>query len=245
MEKKSKIQIEYLDIDNLIPYENNPRLNEKAVDVVAKSIKEFGFKNPIIIDSMNTIIAGHTRLLASRKLGLKEVPIIRVEDLNKEQIRAFRIADNKTAEFSMWDEDLLKIELEGLEGIFTGFDEGYFDEDLENPYTKKVEIPTYEPTEEQAPPLGVLVNEEKTLELENKILMSNVSSENKEFLLKASKRHLQFNYANIAEYYAHADIEMQELMEQSALVIIDYQDAISNGYVKLSKGIEDLMAEDE
>ena len=109
-----KLQVEYLDIDSLIPYENNPRINENAVEKVADSIKEFGFKNPIIIDSDNVIVAGHTRMLSAKKLGLKEVPIIRVDDLTENQIRAFRIADNKTTEFAEWDIGSLKIELEEL-----------------------------------------------------------------------------------------------------------------------------------
>lgn len=122
-----KLQIEYLNIDKLIPYINNPRDNKNAVDKVAASIKEFGFKNPIIVDKENVIIAGHTRLLASRKLDLKEVPILRVEDLTDKQIKAFRIADNKTSEFAEWDMELLEIELEGLDDIFTGFDDMDFD----------------------------------------------------------------------------------------------------------------------
>src|SRR5690606_36643601 len=117
-----KLKIEYMDIEKLIPYINNPRINDNAVDAVAASIKEFGFKNPILIDKENVIIAGHTRLKAAKKLGLEEVPVIRVEDLTEQQIKAFRIADNKTAEFAEWDFELLKIELEGLDDEFTGFD---------------------------------------------------------------------------------------------------------------------------
>ena len=118
-----KLKIEYMDIEKLIPYINNPRINDNAVDIVAASIKEFGFKNPILIDRENVIIAGHTRLKAAKKLGLKEVPVIRVEDLTDKQIKAFRIADNKTAEFAEWDMELLELELEELEDMFTGFSE--------------------------------------------------------------------------------------------------------------------------
>lgn len=118
----SKLKIEYKDISELIPYINNPRINDGAVDKVASSIKNFGFKNPIIIDKDNEIIAGHTRLKAARKLGLDEVPTIKVEDLTDNQIKAFRIADNKTSEFAEWDMELLEIELEGLDNEFTGFD---------------------------------------------------------------------------------------------------------------------------
>lgn len=124
----SKLKIEYISIDELIPYINNPRLNDGAVDKVASSIKNFGFKNPIIIDTDNEIIAGHTRLKAARKLGLNEVPTIKVDDLTEQQIKAFRIADNKTSEFAEWDMELLEIELEGLDDIFTGFDAAEFDD---------------------------------------------------------------------------------------------------------------------
>lgn len=124
----NKLKIEYINIEKLIPYINNPRINDGAVDKVASSIKNFGFKNPIIIDKGNEIIAGHTRLKAARKLGLEEVPTIKVEDLTEQQIKAFRIADNKTSEFAEWDFGLLEIELEGLDDIFTGFDEEEFDD---------------------------------------------------------------------------------------------------------------------
>lgn len=106
----------------LIPYINNPRLNDGAVDAVASSIKNFGFKVPIVIDSDNEIVTGHTRLKAAKKLGLEEVPCIVADDLTPEQVKAFRIADNKTSEFAEWDLELLEIELEGLDDIFTGFD---------------------------------------------------------------------------------------------------------------------------
>ena len=101
-------------INEVIPYENNPRKNEEAVDYVAKSIKEFGFKVPIIIDKDNIIVTGHTRLKAAKKLGLKEVPCIMADDLTEEQIKAFRLADNKVSEVATWDFDLLNIELEDI-----------------------------------------------------------------------------------------------------------------------------------
>ncbi|WP_297420505.1 DNA modification methylase [Clostridium sp.] len=118
----NKLNVEYINIDVLIPYINNPRKNDKAIDMVAGSIKEFGFKNPIIVDKDNIIIAGHTRYEASKKIGLDEVPVIKADDLTEKQIKAFRIADNKTAEFAEWNMDLLVLELEGLEDIFTGFE---------------------------------------------------------------------------------------------------------------------------
>lgn len=108
-------KIIYKNIDDLIPYENNPRLNDQGVDALAESIKEFGFKVPIIIDSDGVIVAGHTRLKACKKLGIEEVPCIVADDLTDEQIKAFRLADNKVAELSDWDLDKLKEEIGELD----------------------------------------------------------------------------------------------------------------------------------
>jgi hypothetical protein len=107
-------------------------------------------------------------------------------------------------------------------------------------YTHKIKTPQYEITGEK-PLLASLCNDAKCNELISKIRKSNVTEEQKKFLINAAKRHLVFNYKNIAEYYAHADKEMQELMEDSALVIIDFDDAIAKGYVKLSKDISEII----
>lgn len=107
-------------VDEIKPYEKNPRHNEEAVKYVANSIKEFGFKNPIIIDKNNVIIAGHTRLKASIYLNLKSVPCIIADDLTEEQVKALRIADNKVSEMATWDEGLLELELEQITGIDMG-----------------------------------------------------------------------------------------------------------------------------
>ena len=101
-------------ITELKPYENNPRINDKAVDAVAASIKEFGFKVPIIVDKDGVIVAGHTRLKAAEKLGLDEVPVIVADDLTPEQVKAFRLADNKVGEIAEWDFEKLEEELKGL-----------------------------------------------------------------------------------------------------------------------------------
>lgn len=111
------MKISDIAVEKLIPYANNPRDNDKAVDAVAESIKEFGFKNPIIIDKDYVIVAGHTRLKAALKLGLKVVPCIIADDLTEEQVNAFRLADNKTAELSDWNEEELLEELKKIESI--------------------------------------------------------------------------------------------------------------------------------
>lgn len=109
-----KLEIKYIPIDDIKPYKNNPRLNEDAIPYVMNSIKEFGFKNPIILDKNNVIVAGHTRLESAKKLDMKEVPVIYADDLTEEQIKAFRLADNKVAEKSMWDYTKLDEELDSI-----------------------------------------------------------------------------------------------------------------------------------
>lgn len=111
------INIKHQKVEALIPYENNPRNNENAVEAVAGSIREFGFKNPIIVDQNNVIVAGHTRLLAAKELGLKEVPTIIADDLTTEQINAYRLVDNKTNELAQWDIDMLERELSEIDSI--------------------------------------------------------------------------------------------------------------------------------
>lgn len=109
-------QIEVVSMDEIIPYENNPRINDNAIDKVVESISEFGFTNPILLDENNVIIAGHTRYEASKVLGLDEVPCIYLTDLSEEQIKAYRLVDNKTSEFANWDFNALSKELAEIGG---------------------------------------------------------------------------------------------------------------------------------
>jgi len=243
------MEIVYKKLDEIKPYANNPRFNDEAVEYVANSIREFGFKVPIIIDKNGEIVAGHTRYKASLELGLKEVPCIIADDLNEEQIKAFRLADNKVSEKSEWNYDLLEIELAdiGLDMSGFGFLEGLeeeLEEELDNEYTTKIKIPQYD-IKGFEPKIQDLVDEYKVNQLIDEIQASNVTEEQKDFLIKAAQRHLAFNYGEIAEYYAHQDKEMQELMEKSALVIIDIKDAIANGYVELTDKLEEIMNDDE
>ena len=126
-----KLKIEYININEIKPYENNPRHNEKAVDYVVDSIKNFGFKVPVIIDENNVLITGHTRVEAAKKLGIKEIPTIKASDLTEQQVKAFRIADNKVSDYSIWDNKKLLQELEDLNfEIFTGFEKSELFEDI-------------------------------------------------------------------------------------------------------------------
>lgn len=132
---------------DLKPYENNPRLNEDAVDLVAASIDEFGFKQPIVVDKDLIIIAGHTRWKAAQKLGLETVPCIQADDLTPAQVKAYRLADNKVAEAAQWDLDALQLELEELDNMDFdmepfGFETETFDEQIAEDDNFEAELPT-------------------------------------------------------------------------------------------------------
>ena len=115
--------IVYKSPKELIPYENNPRMNDGGVQPVIESIKAYGFKVPVVVDKDNIVVCGHTRLKAALQMGLEKIPCIVADDLSEEQIRAFRVADNKVSDFSIWDNKLLLEELDALssEDVFTGF----------------------------------------------------------------------------------------------------------------------------
>lgn len=131
-----KLNIVEIQTSQIVPYENNPRDNEKAVDYVMESITNFGFRVPIIIDENNVIVCGHTRYKAALRLNMELIPCIIVTDLTQEQIKAFRIADNKVAEKSKWNELLLKDELQVLQTLdfdiaSIGFDDWEIEQMLE------------------------------------------------------------------------------------------------------------------
>lgn len=127
------MEIVYKKINELKPYENNPRFNDDAVEYVKNSIKEFGFKVPCVIDKNGVLITGHTRYEASKQLGLKEIPCLIADDLSEEQIKAFRLADNKVSDYSIWDNKKLLQELEDIGfDIFSGFSISDLFEDMLN-----------------------------------------------------------------------------------------------------------------
>lgn len=111
------MKVEQWKIGNVKPYENNPRRNDDAAEKVANSIREFGFQQPIVVDSEGVVIVGHTRLKAAQSLGMDEVPVVVAEDLTDEQVRAYRLADNKTGELASWDWDALNLELEDIDWL--------------------------------------------------------------------------------------------------------------------------------
>lgn len=252
------LHVEQISVADLIPFAKNSRTHSDAqVAQIAGSIREFGFTNPILIDEQNGVIAGHGRLLAARKLNLDDVPCIRLEGLTDAQKRAYVIADNKIALNAGWDDKLLALELKELGDL--GFDTdstGFTSDEIaalsmndiapatEDPYTKKIETPKYEPNNEK-PSLSELCNREKAQKLIDDIKASALTEDEKNFLLMAAERHTIFDYKKIADYYAHANAEMQNLMEMSALVIIDFDKAIENGFVRLSDELNNILESEE
>ncbi|AHB79884.1 hypothetical protein LJCM1130_01770 [Lactobacillus paragasseri] len=242
------MKVETVSIDKIKPYENNPRNNDDAVDAVANSIKEFGWQQPIVVDNGGVIIAGHTRYKAAKKLGYKEVPIVVADKLTEEQVNAYRLADNKVGELAEWDDAELSEELNKILDINMA-DFGFKDEPISNvldkqedKYTQKTDIPQYEVTGEK-PKESELVDTSKRDYLVQEIKKANLPEDVKEFLILGAQRHLKFDYQAIAEYYAHAGKEIQQLMEDSALVIIDYDSAMKNGYAKFLDTVEELKNE--
>ena len=128
------MQVQSMKIDEVKPYPNNPRNNDDGVEAVANSIKEFGWQQPIVVDKDNVIIVGHTRYKAAKKLGMKEVPVVVASNLSDEQVRAYRLADNKTGELTDWDMSLLDDELADIADIDMsdfGFDLDLDDDEVE------------------------------------------------------------------------------------------------------------------
>lgn len=240
-------KVEWLAPDALIPYEKNAKAHPMdQVEQIANSIKAFGWTQPIVVDKDNVVVIGHGRLLAAKELKLEKVPVVMRDDLSEDQIKALRLADNKTNE-SEWlsgklEEELAELAIAGCDMEQFGFDVG--DVDIsENPYTQKTDIPQYEIQGDDVS-VDDLYQDEKTRDLIAEIEESTLSEKDKQFLKIAAYRHVVFNYQNIAEYYAKADRQLQWLMEKSALVIIDIDDAIKNGYTLLKETISDIIAKE-
>jgi hypothetical protein len=247
------MQIEKIKVDEIIPYADNAKLHpERQIEQIRSSILEFGFNDPIAIDENNVVIEGNGRLMAIKDLGFKEVDCIRIEGLTEDQKRAYILVHNQLTMNTGFDIEILNKELERIKGIdMQQFDFEInidFDTDIDTgdgtQYSQKVEIPQYEPTGE-CPDIWELVDTAKADSFLEEINESKVSPEEKDFLIKATRRLYEFNYKKIAEYYAQATPEMQELMEHLALVIIDFDNAIAYGYAQLSAALEEMRGEDD
>lgn len=249
MEIKSN-DITLVDIESIVPNPKNAnRHSPEQIKRLEKLIKYQGFRNPLIISNRTGfLIVGHGRLEAAKNLGIEKLPVIYQDFKDEAQEYAYLVSDNEIARWSDLDlnavkEDILDfpdlqldIDLLGIEDLDLNFlEETNLDEEK---YTRKVESPIYEPKGEK-PALENLYNTEKTDELLSKINQIELEPMVKNFLVHSAHRHTKFNYKYIAEYYAHADANTQRLMEQSALIIIDFDKAVENGFVELTKDIKE------
>jgi hypothetical protein len=231
-------------ISQIIPNKTNPRyIKDDKFKKLVQSIKDFPQMlelRPIVVDIHMVVLGGNMRLKACQAAGLVEVPIIVAENLTLNQRQEFIIKDN--VGFGEWDWDILanEWEIEDLEKW--GMDIPVDKDDSE--YTTKVESPIYTPK-------GIKPKEYQLASLHKYKLMvdeidaSDIEEEKKTFLKLAATRHIQFDYRMIAEYYAHEDAKVQSLMEDSALVIIDYNKAIEHGFVELFDMVDNMAQLDE
>jgi len=246
----------------------NPRKDLKPTDAeyikLKNSIEHFGYVEPIIVNKRNnTVVGGHQRLKVLKDLGFEDVDVVYV-DLDDTDEKALNIALNKIS--GDWDidklEDLLnEIKLDSSFDIgLTGFslddidklfnnepEDSDSNEDNElnrelNRYSNNIKIPQYTPTGKEVD-INDCINLDKYNELVSAIDKSNVDIKIKRFLKLAATRHIVFNYKNIAELYANSNEDIQQLMEDSALVIIDFNDAIAKGYVKITKKFNEILSE--
>ena len=240
------MKIEYISIEDIKPYNENAKVHKvKQIKQVADSIKRFGFAQPLVVDKNNELIIGHCRLEASKELGYTEVPVLKMEELSEKEVKALRLADNKLNE-SEWDMALVLPELKALDTDLlrlTGFREDLVLNPDEERYTKKIVPPVYEPSS-QKPLLSELYQNLQETQLLEKIKNTPMEQEEAEFLREAVHRLTRFDYKKIADYYANTENEgLKSIMEDLALVIIDYDKAIELGYIKLSNDL--LLNDDE
>ncbi len=231
-----------LEINKLKPNRHNPRIiKDKKFKKLIKSIKEFPEMldlRPIVVDEDMTILGGNMRYKACIDAGLKEVPVTIAKGLTDAQKQEFIVKDN--VGFGEWEWDMLANEWDSVQLAEWGLDVWENQDDVieeeEETYTRKIVAPTYKPKNKK-PELEDLFNTDKADELIHKIKQAKLSEEETLFLSHCALRHTVYDYSKIADFYAHSSKEIQKLMEDSALVIIDFDKAIENGYVKLTKEI--------
>ena len=240
-------KIIHREINSLIFAEYNPRqLTKDQYQNLKDSISRFGLVDPIIVNSnkerKNIIVGGHQRVKVAKDMDLEFVPVIEV-DLSYDKERELNVRLNKNT--GEWDMDVLANMFDMDELIDWGFNEKelniFSDDEI---YSKKIKSPIYE-VKNSKPLISDVTDEEKKDTLIEKIEKSKATKEEKEFLKKAAMRHCVFNYSKIADYYVHSNNEMKQLMEESALVIVDYEKAIENGYVQMTEYMKDIQLDDE
>ncbi|NCU71550.1 MAG: transcriptional regulator [Candidatus Fonsibacter lacus] len=228
--------------------------------LIAESLKRYGAARSIVIDEENRILAGNGTIEGAKAAGIKNVRIIdadgdeliavRRAGLTEDEKIGLALADNRTSDLSEWDGAMLH-QLSEEHDISAWFDKSELDNlfgteetiDEDSPYTNKTTAPIYEPTGEQHKPKQ-LYDPTKTERLLADIETADIPDDVRAFLVSAAHRHTAFNYSKIADYYATAPKEIQSLFEDSALVIIDFEQAIQNGFVKLDASVEEAFKQD-
>ena len=247
-----KIKLVNKKIEELIPAPYNPRyMTEKQRAGLEYSIDTFGIVEPIVWNkTTGHIVGGHQRYEKLVKDGVTDVDVVEVE-LSDEKEKALNIALNHkgiSGEFDQLHLEYLLSEIndktlfEGLNFDDFKFEDDTLPEDGEEAYTRKITPPVYIPKNKK-PAITELFDMSKVKKLMAKIDKAAIAEEEKDFLKAAAMRHCVFNYAAAADYYAYANKEVQDLMEDSALVIIDFNKAIENGFVVLAKELLDLYDE--
>lgn len=252
-----KKDITYRKIESIKPLPGNPRtITKEDMERLKESIQnnaDYFEAHPIVLSDRTgelVVIDGNQRLEASRQLGLKEVPSVLLTGLTEEREQEIIIRANVNN--GKWDvEKLMNFDTAklldwGLSDIDFGSSEEEVKEGSSNQveYTKKIEAPVYTPKSEQPPLIAELYDDDKYNAIVAEINVSDVPDDVKAFLRVAASRYIVFDYGKIAEYYAHASKDVQEMMERSALVIIDFDNAIANGYAQLKSDIYQQMLED-
>lgn len=251
-----ELTVEEMHTDELTPYARNAKIHtSEQVDQIAKSIEEFGFNDPIGVwdnpDGGLEIVEGHGRVLAAKKIGLEYVPVIRLDHLSDEQRRAYTHIHNQLTLNSDFDYNTLLDDINDLpefdfgEYGFGVLDDGDLPSEIDDgTYSTEVKSPVYEPQGRDVS-IPDLVDTEKMDGIVSRVEQSDAPDDVKEFLKLAATRHAVFNYRNIAEYYAQADSEVKKLFEDSVLIIIDYDQAIEKGLVKLYDAAERVFEDAE
>jgi hypothetical protein len=250
--------VERVDINSVQPDPANSRLHgERNLAQIQASLHRFGQQKPIVVDERNIVIAGNGQLAAAKALGWTHIDIVRTQ-LTGDDAAAYAIADNRTAELADWNDALLAEQLAHLQLqdkdllAATGFTAAELtkliaEQSEPERYTSKIAAPIYE-IRGECPDVKDLCNRDKTNELIREIRAAKLPKDIAAFLVFAAERHTAFDFRRIAEFYAHQGPAVQDLMERSALVIIDYQKAIEYGFVRLNEflgAIADKDAQDE
>lgn len=246
------------DVVGLVPNPRNPNKHpDKQIAMLAKIIRHQGWRSPIVVSNRSGfVVKGHGRLEAAKLLQVEKVPVDRQDYATEADEWADLIADNRIAELAETDDQEIAALLKELDGkidlAIAGFDEEAEKElqeqlsgqSLSDKYTHKIDAPVYEPKGEK-PPIAQLVNQDRFNSLIAEIRNAQLSKEVSSFLELAATRHLVFDYGKIAEFYCHADKPTQSLMENSALVIIDFNKAMQLGYAKMKEEISAALEQEE